>query len=379
MAQTRALNYHSEQTTWGVGPAFPSSFSHNGTEKAFKMNTISDAGVQLSQAIRQIKLCVPIFFDEGFYPSAGIHAERRNIYWRTIAVLCASIKRARIPQLDILVCTNETPPSDISDILDICGVSFIHPPFSFQPPKALFAAFSGAFYLFDCMNHCRHNFSNDDIFVFIDPDCIVMNNLEIIRHYSHQWPLTGYELEIEKDYKVNGSSRNDLLAFLHTMKDNSILEAPKYFGGELLIVNGEALHAICNIIDRVWTLNTRNFQSGKTTLKTEEHVISIALALYAERVGIGNAIIKRMWTRPSFRNVSSEDRKYSIFHLPSEKRFAFQQLFYLIERDIRNLVNLSDNEFGDLVVKSIRLELSFIEKPLYFVYPLIKSIVSHLK
>ena len=374
MAQTRAPNYHSEQTTWGVGPAFPNSFSHNGTENSFKMNTISDAGVQLSQAIRQIKLCVPIFFDEGIYPSAGIHAERRNIYWRTIAVLCASIKRARIPQLDILVCTNETPPSDISYILDSCGVSFIHPHFSFQPPK-LFAAFSGAFYLFDCMNHCRQTFSNDDIFVFIDPDCIVMNNLEIIRHYSHQWPLIGYELEIEKDCKVNGCSRNDLLAFLHTMKDNSILEAPKYFGGELFIVNGEALHSICNIIDRVWRLNTINFQSGNTTLKTEEHVISIALALCAERVGIGNAIIKRMWTRPSLRNVSAEDREYSIFHLPAEKRFAFQQLFYLIESDLRNLVNLSDNEFGDLVAKSVHLKLSFIENLLYFMYSLIKSTV----
>jgi hypothetical protein len=352
-------------------------FSH--TKKATKMNIVKTPGLQLRQAIRRIKLCVPIFFDEGIYPSAGIRAERRNIYWRTIAVLCASLKRARIPQLDVLVCTNETPPSDLSDILDSFGVTFIHPPFSFRPPKGLFAAFTGSFYLFDCMNHCLHNFSNDDIFVFIDPDCLVMNNLEIIRYYSHQWPLIGYELEIEKDDKVNGCSRNDLLAFLRMMKDNSILEAPKYFGGELFIVNGEALPNVCDIIDRVWKLNKRNFQSGKDTLKTEEHIISIVLALCSERVGIGNAIIKRMWTRPSLRNVSSDDRQYSILHLPAEKRFAFQQLFYLIQSDFGHLNDLSDKSFGDLVANSIRLELPLILKPLYFVYPLIKSTARLLK
>src|SRR5882672_8801099 len=163
--------------------------------------------------MRPIKLCVPIYFDEAIYPSAGGHAERDLIYWRTISVLCASIKRARIPMLDIVVCTNENPPPDVSDILDDCGVSFISPEFSFQPPKGLFPAFSGAFYLFDCMNYCRDNFPSDDIFVFVDPDCIVMNDLEILRHHSSQWPLIGYDLKMETDSKVNGCSRKDLLEF----------------------------------------------------------------------------------------------------------------------------------------------------------------------
>lgn len=328
--------------------------------------------------MRPIKFCIPIYFDDGVYPSAGALARRRLVYWRTIVVLCASIKRARIPQLDILICTNEAPPSDIFDLLDSLGVSFVSPHFSFQPPKDLFPAFSGAFYLFDCVNHCRQSFSNDNIFVFIDPDCIVMNNLETLRHTSSQWPVIGYDLEIEKDYEVNGCSRNDLLAFLHAMAENDILEAPEYFGGELLIVAGEELPDLCEIIDQVWRLNLRNFQSGKNTLKTEEHVISVALALRAKRVGVGNAIIKRMWTRPSLRNVSSEDKKYSIWHLPAEKRFAFQQLFRLVEKDIGNLVNLSENEFRDLVSVSVRLELSFIEKAVYFVYPSLKTSVSRL-
>ena len=143
------------------------------------------------------------------------------------------------------------------------------------------------------------------------------------------------------------------------------MEPPKYFGGEFLVATGEALPDICQIIETVWEINKNNFQSGSTFLKTEEHVISVAFALSAASVGTGNAIIKRMWTRPSFRNVSPADREFLIWHLPAEKRYALQQLFYLIELDIGNLVNLSDSEFEDLLANSIRLDPSFVQKAWY--------------
>jgi hypothetical protein len=331
----------------------------------------------VSHATRKIKLCIPIYFDDGIYPSAGVQAEHRNIYWRTVTVLCASINRAKIPELDILICTNETPSPDIFEKLSDYGVSFISPSFSFQPPKGLFPAFSGAFYLFDCLHYCRETFSKDGIFVFMDPDCVVMDNLEIIRKYSDRWSLVGYQLEIDEDHKINGCSRTDLLAFLQAMKDNNVMHPPKYFGGEFLVVSGEALQDTCTAIDNVWKLNIEAFQAGQQTLKTEEHVISVALAFCADRIGTGNAIVKRMWTRPSLRNVSSADRGISIWHLPAEKRFAFQNLFYLVERNPTNLENLSDKEFRDLVAKLIRLEPSPIDKILYFLYPIIKSAFSH--
>jgi GT2 family glycosyltransferase len=187
--------------------------------------------------------------------------------------------------------------------------------------------------------------------------------------------LIGYDLDLSKDAEMNGCSRNDLLTFLQAMGEKDIVEAPKYFGGELLVANGEALNDIYELIERIWKLNMQNFQSGKKTLKTEEHVISVALALRAECVGNGNAIIKRMWTRPSHRNVSSEDRRYSIWHLPAEKRFALHNLFSLTEKDLGSLANLSDNEFRDLVAGSIRLEPSVIDRVIYTVYPPLKNVL----
>ena len=330
----------------------------------------------MGEAIRKIRLCVPIYFDAGLYPSAGIYAERRNIYWRTIAVLCASIRRSNVSDLEIVVCTNEAPSPDILDKLSELDVSLITPHFSFQPPEGLFPAFSGAFYLFDCMDYCRRVFSRDEIFVFIDPDCLVMKNIEVIRQSSHRCSLIGYELQIENDKKINGCSRNDLLEFLHSMNNDNIVEPPKYFGGEFFVSTGEALPDICHAIETVWETNKRHFKSGKIYLKTEEHVISVALAINAASVGTGDTIIKRMWTRPSFRNVSPSDREFPIWHLPAEKRYALQQLFYLIELDMENLINLNDSDFEDLVAKSIRLDPSFVQKVWYFLYPTIKSITS---
>jgi hypothetical protein len=331
----------------------------------------------LSQEFRPMRFAIPIFFNQSIYPSAGSSANRSLIYWRTIAVLCASLKRANIRNLEVLVCTNEVPPLGVAELLRELGVYFVSPPFSFQPPAGLFPAFSGAFYLFDCMDYCQRTFKADEIFVFIDPDCLVMNNLEILRRCSKQWPVIGYELEIARNYKVNGCSPNDLLGFLSLM-GREIAEPPKYFGGEFLMVTKERLDELCEIIKRVWRCNLDNFQSGKATLKTEEHVISVALALMSEQAGTANKVVKRMWTRPSFRNASVEDRQFSVWHLPAEKRFAFQELFHLLQKNVKKLLDLSDEEFCNLVAELVRLELSFLERPVYFFYPFLKKSIKRL-
>src|SRR5579872_7037856 len=136
----------------------------------------------LRETVRRIKLCIPIYFDAGIYPSAGVYAERRSIYWRTIAVLCASLRRSSVSTLDIIICTNEPPPLPILSKLDELGVSFISPVFSFHAPEGMAPLFSGAFYLFDCMAYCsQHLAGDDDIFVFVDPDCLAMKDFRVIR------------------------------------------------------------------------------------------------------------------------------------------------------------------------------------------------------
>lgn|SRR5579872_5845208 len=336
------------------------------------MTNSSDTSPDKSR--RKLHLCIPIYFDAGVYLNAGVHAERRSIYWRAIAVLCASIRRSSSSDVDVIVCTNELPSSDISYKLNQLGVSFISPAFSFRAPEGMAPLFSGAFYLFDCMTYCSRNLSDNGIFMFVDPDCLVMKDFGIIRELCEQWPLIGYELDIDKDQPSNGCSRRDLLAFLNTMKDGHCSEPPKYFGGEFFAATAEALPGICAIIEEVWETNNRNFQSGGISLKTEEHVLSVALALSREPVGTSNTIVKRMWTRPSFRNVSSSDRSFLIWHLPAEKRYGLQQLFYLFERDTGNLAGLSDKKFEDLAAKLIRLELSPFERAWFFLYPMIKSL-----
>lgn len=331
----------------------------------------------MSSENQLVKLLIPIHFDDSVYPSAGAGAGRKLIYWRTIAVLCASIRRAGIPQLDILISTNEAPPSEILGMLNNFDAVFVRPDFSFKPPKGLYPAFAGAFYLFDTMRYCR-SLSKENIFVFLDPDCLVMNNLEHVRQLARRRPIIGYELEFEESESINGCSRNDLHAFLRSIGDNDTLAPPRYFGGELLIVHGGELEKLCELIDGIWKLNLSNFEFGKVTLKTEEHVLSIAFAKLAVRSEPDDKIIKRMWTRPSFRNVSFDDKKFSIWHLPAEKRHAFQRLYVLLKNDVDHLTKLDNKEFLDLVSELIRLNLSFLERPIYLLYPLIKKSMRRL-
>lgn len=328
--------------------------------------------------MRTIKICIPIYFDESAYPSAGDDTKRRLIYWRSIAVLCASIRRAKVPEADILICTNETPPAEISGLLAAFGVSFVSPNFSFRPPPDLYPAFAGAFYLFDCMGYCRDHLPKQCTFAFLDPDCLVMDNLEAVRNCAHQQPIIAYELNLPPKSKENGCSREDLLAFLGSMATTAPATPPKYFGGEFLLVNGEKLDSVCEMIDQIWKHNMRNFKTGAPTLKTEEHVLSLALSRLGENAGAGSDFIKRMWTRPSLRNVSSADSRYSIWHLPAEKQYALQRLFELIESDAYHLANIDEAEFRSLVARFIKLDLPLIERPLYFFYPFIKRSAKRL-
>jgi GT2 family glycosyltransferase len=328
--------------------------------------------VNLNSQTRPILLCVPIYFDDGYYPSAGSHRGQRLIYWQSIAVLCATIRRSKPPLVDVLICTNETPPPDISRILDEFGVKFANPDFSFRPPTGLFSAFTGAFYLFDSIDYCRRTYANETIFTFIDPDCIVMKGLDGLRQYISQRSIIGYQLDLEKEKKENGCSRNDLLAFLRGMVPSYPLKPPAYFGGEFLMVSGEQLPDLCETIDRIWKRNLQAFEAGDNTLKTEEHVLSVAFALSEERVGTANDFVKRMWTRPSSRNVSPADTKYWIWHLPAEKRHAFPALFRRLEKDTESLIGLNDDDFREMVSRQVRLKLSFLEKLVYFVYPQLK-------
>ena len=326
---------------------------------------------------RPIKLFIPIYFDDSIYPSAGGGSQRKLTYWQTITVLCASIRRASIPQLDILISANESPPPEISAVLENFDVAFVRPDFSFRPPTGLYPAFSGAFYLFDTMRHCR-SLSRENIFVFLDPDCLVMDNFEHLRQLTDRHSIVAYDLGLQEDEKVNGCSRTDLLAFLRLMASNDVDAPPRYFGGELLIVQGGQIDNLCEVVDQIWNVNLANFAAGKVALKTEEHVLSAALAKLEEHVGHGNEIIKRMWTRPSFRNVSFDDRKFSIWHLPAEKRHAFQRLYVLVRNDVDHLTGLGDKEFRDLVSKLVRLKLSFVERPFYGLYSLLKKSIGRL-
>lgn len=326
----------------------------------------------MSPKKRPTLLCVPIYFDDGYYPSAGDHRGQRPVYWQTIAVLCASARRSKTQQLDVLICTNETPPPEIAEILNELGVKFARPEFSFRPPAGLFPAFSGAFYLFDSMNYCRRTYPSQTVFVFIDPDCIVVNNLDALREFSNQWPVMGYELELDNDSKENGCSRNNLLAFLRELEPSYPPSPPAYFGGELLVVSGEQLPDLYEKVVRIWRCNLQAFKAGKNSLKTEEHVISVALALSEGLVGTANDFIKRMWTRPSFRNVSPADQSFSIWHLPAEKRYAFPALFHRLKDDTEALTNLNDSDFRDMVSQQVRLKLSLLEEPIYFAYPRLK-------
>ena len=76
----------------------------------------------------------------------------------------------------------------------------------------------------------------------------------------------------------------------------------------------------------LWEYNLKQTGVDNLRLCEEAHVLSLLAERLSFRNSHANRYVKRMWTNPHFRNITSGDEELPVWHLPYEKK---RGLYYL--------------------------------------------------
>jgi hypothetical protein len=134
------------------------------------------------------------------------------------------------------------------------------------------------------------------------------------------------------------------------------------YGGEFYALNVKSLPKLSAHIDEFWTwMKTEGIKTFGDNL-TEEHVMSVALALNGGQVHDASRMVKRIWTAAVFSTVDGSESAIPVWHLPSEKKKGFVKLYqYWMKHD--GFIKLSDDDFRRLVDQFIPLHVGGREYP----------------
>lgn len=269
-------------------------------------------------------ICTTFYHSEGKSPNL---AGSENIddkflaYHQCIVVMFTSAKIHNDAKLVFF--TDRTLPDEIEKKLILLGVEIIIiPRNSIKYVNAFENKFPGCLFLLDGLEYIANQnlFAEDDKFLFVDSDCIVRSKIDFSEEFS------GYKIDLKSDENMNYQSIRSLNSigekFYH---ENKPVEKFKFFGGEYYIFSKKRIDMTCNQISKLV-----EYISNEADLKgqsfTEEHILSIVMN-YEDSPANATSQIERIWMTRGFNNVSQVNIDASIYHLPSEKKKLFFQLY----------------------------------------------------
>jgi len=269
-----------------------------------------------------------------FFPQVGGRSDVpqfQEIYWRCIVCFFAS-SLAVNPDAEHVLYTNTKVPTvdgmDLKLLLSKWGVEVIALPISKRLAAGSVSSWGNQFYVFDVIQHHASSGSGSDL-LLLDSDMIWLRPVdELVADLGRFGALT-YELgddEHPLNEAINGQSRAGLALFAQEHGLQAVDMVP-YCGGEFYAATAERNAAVARQAEALWA---DVLAQGQTAPREEAHLLSVIYALEGIKIGTGNRYIRRMWTTFRHNNLRGEDEALTLWHLPSEKRTGFRDLFQQI-------------------------------------------------
>ncbi len=278
-----------------------------------------------------------------------------EIYLRTVLCLFWSCRISGYKDKLTLFVNNESQLNSVSaEImarLSTLNVSIIQVPFlMFKPDSLLSKRFSLNFYKLEAMHYAANNME-DDIYVYLDSDCVMMKpltcseNLSLYRVYDHK--------------KTNEGSVKSL--FLKNLWSKTGFQFnpnnTTFFGGEYISAKRDIFKNLIDECYNIFSFASRQNREAilfedQTILDADEFLVSAAvnrMNILPEFVD-DFSIIARTWTGRTH-YIADNIGDYAIWHLPAEKQtgFLFLSECILKKHDFKPNVDLTDylgNIFG---------------------------------
>lgn len=314
----------------------------------------------MKTADNSLLFATAFYHASGRSPNAWTFSERSklNMYYRCMVVCYASIRRL-YPEAQLALFSNRELPDPFKGQLKSLAVSTLICESRYVGDTAFKNGFPGCLYTLDVIEHLallpHCDFSS---LILLDSDCIVRFRLDglLDKLQSEEGAIYAYEPGYPVNMVANGQSRASLTLALSYMSRQMIAPPLQLYGGEFYALSAKSLAQLALRIEAFWTwMKAEGINTFGDNL-TEEHVMSVVLAQSGGAVHSASKLIKRIWTASVFSTVDGSESGIPIWHLPSEKKKGFVQLYqHWLEN--KGYGDLGDKDFLRLVDNMVPLHV----------------------
>ena len=197
-------------------------------------------------------------------------------------------------------------------------------------PPAKLATWGCVLFQLDVLEHLSQTERGPCL--FLDLDTVWRRSVTSLWEAVEQYGLVTYDLETETDDDYSGLSPRAIAEIAQRYRPSFHDDRVLFAGGEFLAATPAALRNVAVGIAELWPSVCADMAHGIPTFSREDHFLSAVYALTGDANNIGNHFIRRIWTGYSYFNARIDDSDLMIWHLPSEKRFGFRNMFRDIQR-----------------------------------------------
>lgn len=266
----------------------------------------------------------------------------QNTYYRMIIVAFITLRKYN-EKLELEFVTTNIPADYYKALLEKYNINIKIVPFHFKPPQGFSETYGFSFYLLDAI--CANK---DQNVLYLDPDVVCLENLNNLFELA-QGKFGVLSCEYSKEMDINGITLLQAESIGNRLK--KITTKYVHFGGEIYFIPKEKSISVCESILSNFNKNLEYFENGHDYLTTEEHLLSVIFN--GEKTFELDTYIRRIWTRYRYNNVNGLEKKLTLWHLPAEKKFGFQELFYYFLKNEEWIHDSSHEEFRLILSKHL--------------------------
>lgn len=295
--------------------------------------------------------------EKSYFPQMGGDSSNLNFqktYWKCVACFFATSLRYN-KEYEHYLFTNSTEiPSidgfNLKKFFEENHIKVIQVKNLYKLPKDYYKSFNNQFYEFSIIDYLSKELNPEDSFLLLDSDCIFTKSASNLFDEINSSIAGSYVYPYSENVEINGITRiqmKKLFNELGIVATNN----PFYCAGEILLCNGEFLQKIAVDFTKLFPILLSKHKNDKTKFNEEAHVLTYFYYKYNAKIGNLDKYIKRIWTdSKSFRNTEESDFNLTIWHLPAEKKYGFNRLFKILEKN-KTLIDIDEYKYQKLIYK----------------------------
>lgn len=311
-----------------------------------------------ADADKSLLFATAFYHATGRSPNAWTFSPQAKLamYYRCMVVCYASIQRL-YPQARLVLFSNTELPEPYANQLASLGVKTVILDGRYVVDSAFSNNFPGCLYTLDVIAYLSKQTHDFQHLILLDNDCIMRRRLDELFDGADNQAISAYAIGYEAAAVANGQSRASLTLALSYLQQKMLDHPILMYGGEFFAIPSGQLATMAQNIETFWSWMKNNGISLFGNQLTEEHVMSVALAMQPERIRKVTTEIKRIWTTEHFSTVVGNESEISIWHLPSEKKKGLAKLYRYWQQH-KGFNNFSDDEFNKVVNSLIGLRIN---------------------